>query len=478
MKNFARFLFVSCILALLASIATAGKETVDVGAAEMLVVISREGIDLGKGDIFAKENQKGIRHRVFTAGRYELDPGVEQWEKHPLVHVGAGSPSGSHTKPPEVGIVTAMIGDPVPEGQILAEPGQRGIQRAVLTPGSYALNPYAFKVELAPATAVPPGHVGVVTRLVGALTTNEFAEPNERGIQRAVLAPGIYFLNPYEVSVSLIRIGFRELTFENDQTITFPSSDSYPIKVEATVIWGLQPTDAPKLVKRYGSEVNLIDRVLRPQVEYFVRTAGSDLTAKDFVDGAARSRFHERLQNELRQALESKNVRLLLALIRSIEVPEAVRKPIQLAKIAEEETLTNETRKQTIVAHTDLLAVTSQQQLVVSEAMSETLRLAAEERARSDSLVAKARAELELERARFVAQLAVSKQEIDSRVADARRAAERKVAQARAAAEAKRIALLGSSEAHSAWRFATNLPSDLKFELRSPAAEPSAKSPP
>lgn len=476
MKNFTRLLFVGCLLALFASVATAGKETVDVGAAEMLVVISREGIDLGKGDIFAKENQKGIRHRVFTAGRYELDSDVEQWEKHPLVDVGAGDPGGAKAKPPQVGIVTALLGDPVPEGQILAETGQRGIQRSVLTPGRYALNPYAFKVELAPATVVPPGNVGVVTRLVGALTTNEFAEPNERGIQRSVLAPGLYFLNPYEVSVSLIRVGFRELTFDGEQIITFPSSDSYPIKVEASVIWGLLPTDAPHLVKRYGSEVNLIDRVLRPQVEYFVRTAGSDLSAKDFVDGDARNRFHERLQNELRAALEAKNVRLLLALIRSIDVPEAVRKPIQIAKIAEEETLTNETRKQTIVAHTDLLAVTSQQQLVISEATSETTRLAAEERARADALVAKARAEFELERAQFVAQISASKREIDSKIAEARRAAELKLAQARAEAEAKRVALFGSTEAYSAWRFATQLPSDLKFALRSPAHEPQAKS--
>jgi hypothetical protein len=461
------------ILAILAaaalhSITFAGTEIVDVGAAEMLVVISREGIDLGKGDIFAKDNQKGIRNRVFTAGRYELDPDNVAWEKHPIVHIGAGNPGpGSNTSPPEVGIVTALLGTPVPEGQILAEEGERGIQRRVLTPGNYALNPYAYKVELAKATVIPPGHVGVMTRLVGGLTTNEFAEANERGIQKNVLAPGIYYLNPYEVSVSLMRVGFRELTFEGEQIITFPSSDSYPIKVEATVVWGLQPSDAPHLVKRYGSEVNLIDRVLRPQVEYFVRTAGSDLSAKDFVDGTARERFQDRLQNELRQALEGKSVRLLLTLIRNIDVPEAVRKPIQIAKIAEEETITNDTRKQTIDAHTNLVAVTSQQQLVVAEAKSMTDRMAGEERARADASVALSRAEFELARAKFVAEFTVLKQAVEASLTDARRQAEQIVANARAEAETRRIALFGTSEAYTAWKFASNLPKDLRFDLHS-----------
>jgi SPFH domain / Band 7 family len=456
-------------LATISEPAFADKTIVDVGASEILVVISREGADLGKGEIFASSSQKGIRNRVFTAGRYELDSDVEQWEKHPLVDIGAGriDTDGKFVEYPQVGVVTALVGEPVPDGQILAEEGQRGIQRRVLTPGNYALNPYAFNVELRPATIVMPGHVGVVTRLVGDLTVNEFAETNERGIQRAVLAPGIYYLNPYEISVTPIRVGYRELTFEGEQQITFPSADSYPIEVETTVVWGILPSDAPHLVKRYGSEPNLIDRVLRPQVEYHVRTAGSDLTAKEFVDGSARERFQQRIQDDLAKALIAKHIRVQLALVRTIVVPESVRKPIQVSKIAEEETLTNQTREKTITAHTELVEVTSRQQLVVAEAKGETERIVAEERARGDAELAKARAEFELERGRYVAEISSQKQEIDDLVNVAKAEAQRRLAAARATAETKRIALFGSSEAYSAWRFATGLSTDLKFELRS-----------
>ncbi len=451
----------------------AGQETVDVGASECLVVISRTGSDLKKGQIFATAGQMGIRDRVFTAGRYLLDPDTQTWEKHPLIHIGAGSPmiNGATGKTPEVGVVTALLGDPLPDGQILAEPGQRGIQRRVLTPGNYALNPYAFKVEVMPATVIAPGQVGVVTRLVGSLTTNDFAEPTERGIQKSVLAPGTYFLNPYEVSVTRIAVGFRELTFDGPLAITFPSSDSYPIQCEVTVVWGILASDAPHLVKRFGSESNLIDRVLKPQVEYIIRSAGSDLAAKDFVDGAARGRFQQKIQDDLKKALEAKNVRAELALVRSVDVPEAVRKPIQVAKIAEEETLTNKAREQTISAHTELVKVTSQQQLVVAEAKGETERLVGEERSRALAEASRINADFELEKSRFAAENATAKAEIDAILDAAKADAERLVAAAKAEAEAKRVALFGSSDAYALYRFATHLSDNLKFELNSPATQ-------
>src|SRR3712207_8842137 len=45
--------------------------------------------------------------------------------------------------------------------------GYKGIQKEVLTPGVYKINPHVQEVTLLPAVVVPPGSVGVVTRLVG-----------------------------------------------------------------------------------------------------------------------------------------------------------------------------------------------------------------------------------------------------------------------------------------------------------------------
>lgn len=447
-----------------------GKEIVDVGAHECLVILSRQGADLPKGKILAAEGQIGIQERVFTAGRYELDPKTQSWEKHPLVHVAGAEfgDSGAFTRFPEVGVVTALIGDAPPEGQVLASRGQRGIQREVLPPGSYALNPYAYSVETHPAIFIPPGNVGVVTRLVGDLTTSEFASPEQRGIQREVLAPGYYYLNPYEVSVTHVRTGYRQLTFEGNDAITFPTVDSYPIGVEATIVYGLQANDAPYLVKRYGSEANLVDRVLRPQAEYQIRLAGGDMTAREFVDGEARDRFQQKVQDSLKAALESKNVRVLLVLIRSVDVPDTIRRPIQYGKISEEETLTNRAKQELVTTETQLSEFNAKAHIAVAETNAESARLLTEERARSATELERLESEMQLERARFDAEMARARAEFDARKAKAISDAERVVKEAEAEIEARWIQTLGSPEAYTLFRISRGLPKDLKIRFQSP----------
>ena len=125
--------------------------------------------------------------------------------------------------PGKLGVVVSKIGKPLPEGTYLVdEPGYRGILRNVLTPGRYRLNKYAFDVKIVdvdtcaePATRlkrgaddptlIPPGYVGVVTNKAGNPRTHEV-----RGIQKQVLQPGIYFLNPAEKRIDIISVGYTE----------------------------------------------------------------------------------------------------------------------------------------------------------------------------------------------------------------------------------------------------------------------------
>ena len=64
-------------------------------------------------------------------------------------------------------IVTAKSGDPLPPGEILAGPGQKGVRREPLTEGRHFLNPIAYEWKLVPAQTIPMGKVGVVTSKVG-----------------------------------------------------------------------------------------------------------------------------------------------------------------------------------------------------------------------------------------------------------------------------------------------------------------------
>ena len=66
-----------------------------------------------------------------------------------------------------IGLVSCKQGKTAPPGQEVVDVGYRGIQKEVLTPGTYKINPHLYSVTLVPAVVVPPGYVGVTTRLTG-----------------------------------------------------------------------------------------------------------------------------------------------------------------------------------------------------------------------------------------------------------------------------------------------------------------------
>src|SRR5262245_42817570 len=90
-------------------------------------------------------------------------------------------------------VVTVKRGKPLPTGHILAEEGEQGVQRKVLGEGYHFVMPIANETVVEDNTEIPSGKVGIVTALGGdplppgvILATKE----NEQGIQKHVLPPG------------------------------------------------------------------------------------------------------------------------------------------------------------------------------------------------------------------------------------------------------------------------------------------------
>lgn len=127
--------------------------------------------------------------------------------------------------PPEkVGIIFSEIGDAAPEGRFIVEKGQKGIQRMVLEPGMHLLGPKKFfmGVTLYPAKRIPTGKIGVITALDGRplpdgeiiaeddvhvkeknkenVFVNKFIM-GQKGIRKSVLMPGNHYINPKYLSV-------------------------------------------------------------------------------------------------------------------------------------------------------------------------------------------------------------------------------------------------------------------------------------
>ncbi|MCC8189073.1 MAG: hypothetical protein LIP77_00360 [Planctomycetes bacterium] len=69
--------------------------------------------------------------------------------------------------PGRLGVVTRLYGEDLPSGEIIAPPGFKGIAAEILRPGKYPINPFAERVEIFDAITIRPGHVGVVAHLSG-----------------------------------------------------------------------------------------------------------------------------------------------------------------------------------------------------------------------------------------------------------------------------------------------------------------------
>jgi regulator of protease activity HflC (stomatin/prohibitin superfamily) len=170
---------------------------------QMAVITAKTGEALPPGQILAKQGQRGIREDVLAEGRHFLNPWLYERDIRPVTIIPPG----------KVGIVTSKVGEELPEGEFLAEYGQKGIWRNVLGPGKYRMNPVGYQIDIMDAISIPIGYDGVVTSLSGTQTPpHAFAQKGEKGVRSDVLQPGLYFVNPREYKVDVLEIGVNQVS--------------------------------------------------------------------------------------------------------------------------------------------------------------------------------------------------------------------------------------------------------------------------
>jgi len=113
-----------------------------------------------------------------------------------------------------VGIVTSKTGRELPPGEILApDRDSKGVWRNVLGPGTYRLNPEGYDVKEMSAINIPIGYVGVVTSQTGKpAAEGAFAGHGEKGVMEKVLQPGLYYVNPRAYQVDVVEIGMNQVS--------------------------------------------------------------------------------------------------------------------------------------------------------------------------------------------------------------------------------------------------------------------------
>ncbi|VGO21079.1 SPFH domain-containing protein [Pontiella sulfatireligans] len=174
-----------------------------VGPNKMAIITAKNGKALEPGQILARDGQKGIREETLAEGRHFLNPIFYEREIVAAILIDPG----------KVGVVTSKVGAKLPEGEFIAERGQKGIWRSVLGPGKYRMNPYGYNVEIVDAISIPIGYDGVVTSLAGErAASGEFANAKQQGVRKDVLQPGLYYVNPKEYKVDVLEIGINQVS--------------------------------------------------------------------------------------------------------------------------------------------------------------------------------------------------------------------------------------------------------------------------
>ncbi|MGE3821591.1 MAG: SPFH domain-containing protein [Isosphaeraceae bacterium] len=457
--------------------------------------------------------QAGILRDMLGPGRHFFSPLEYEVRVVPDLEIPPG----------KLGVVVSKVGKSLPAGTYLAdEDGYKGLRRQVLTPGRYRLNAYAYEVRVVDVdacvepntrlrrregdpTMIPPGYVGVVTNKAGNPSTGEV-----QGIQAKVLQPGIYFFNPEEKRIDVLSVGYNEtsLSVETDQAATaakrqaaaaataaaranpvdprgdrlgllsgidpvyakdkgieFPSNDGFMIHLDFTAIWGLEPDQAPDVVKTFGTLKDVEQKVILPQIGSICRLYGSKRGAVDLLVGSTREQFQDETSEELSRVLGTKNLTLLFGLTRHIYVPAEVREPIQRAKIADELTKTREQEQLTAKEEADLTEAKAKVTLEEQRTLAETEKLVAELEAEGE----KKAKELEAETERLQAEIDAKTAAVEAQTTKLLGEANAKKVELTRQAEADRfrqyVDALGGAEAYNKYVFAEGLPEDVKLGI-------------
>jgi hypothetical protein len=470
-------------------------ENTEVPPDKMLILVAKTGKEMPAGRIIAGPGEKGVLLEPLGTGRHFVNPFFYERQLKNQVVVGPG----------QIGIVVNKFGKELPSGEFLADESQRGIQRDVLLPGTYKLNPYAYEIRTVQMKEIEPGHVGIIAARSGKNAASQLAEPGERGVQKTVLQPGLYALNPEAYSVESIEIGFNQITMAHagklpetqttgqnqnknsgllqqqvanerangkNQTgkpvlsaVKFPSSDGFEITLDVTLLWQLLPSDAPEVFARYGNIGKIEQNILIPQINSTARIKGSTFGAVDFIVGDKREEFQRAFQETIEKTLKEKKLQVDLALVQDTLVPDNISGPIQDSRIAAEWNITNVEKTKTEAKKAALDETIGKIRQIEQVVEFETQRLEGNMGAEREKEVTQIAAEARLKVAELGSQTAAIRADVKRKLASA----EAKVVELKGKADGDGFALqvqaAGSPSDFNALQFAKQLPEQLKLSL-------------
>jgi uncharacterized membrane protein YqiK len=368
------------------------------------VVEARGGIPLTEGRVLGKRveckafqdaraflvggGQRGPQITIIPPGTYRINTSVFSVNTAKVLEIPVNA----------VGVVTIKDGKPLNTGEIAGPEvkdhnsfqdaqafidagGYKGLQEQVILAGRYFINPMFATVEIKPMTAVPIANVGVVIAYVGEpgkdVTGDAFKHGNivskgEKDVWNEPLDPGMYPINPYTIRVELVPTANVVLNWADGKTeahnldkdlstITVRSSDGFKFNLDVSQIIHIPRADAPKVIARFGSMVNLVTQVLEPTIGNYFRNAAQNSDVIDFLKN--RQTRQAEARKSISDALQEYNVGAVDTLIGDITPPDELMKTLTDRKIADQRKVTFDSQR---------LAEDNRRELEKSKAMADT----------------------------------------------------------------------------------------------------------
>jgi uncharacterized membrane protein YqiK len=454
------------------------------------LLVAKDGIELDRGRVLAPAVQcdsfqdtaafltnggrKGRQALYLTAGTYRINTYVFDLTLADLTKIADN----------RVGIITTLDGESIEAGNIagkitdghnnfqdadafLRKGGHRGLQQQVVLAGLYNFNPWFVQVEEVDMVTIPIGSVGVVNSYVGEdgvdVSGAEFKHGNivskgQRGVWAEPFGPGKYPLNPYIMKTELVPTTNLVLNWANARneshnldrhlsTITVRSKDGFPFNLDVSQIIHIPANDAPKVIARFGTMMNLVSQVLEPTIGNYFRNSAQDADVISFL--TQRKERQDDARQHISTVLEEYNVHGVDTLIGDIAPPDSLMKTLTDRKLAEEQKSTYETQrlaqttrqsleKETSIADMQKEIVQAQQGVQIAERIAES----AVKKASGEAQSIKIQAEAEAERVKMIAGADAEKVRLMGNAEAAR-------TQITGEAEATKILAIGKSNAES-----------------------------
>lgn len=166
-------------------------------------------------------------------------------------------------------------------------------------------------------TKVDTGNVGVLT-MFGRVTGD-------------VLSEGIHLVNPLKSSNAL-----SVRTQEKKETASVPSSEGLMMTLEASLLFHLDRDRAADVYQRLGSDY--VSKIVEPTLRSAIREATSSHGANALYSGE-REQVAREIETNLSSQLAARGIAVERVLLRDIQLPESLKRSIELKQAAEQESL-------------------------------------------------------------------------------------------------------------------------------------------